>query len=505
MSTEFYNRNWRMPRNANSNKVSNYSMSFDGSSEFIDLGTDIGTFFGEDYTGEMAISIWFKANITSGDDGIFQFTGSTSLGEISAAIYANDLEFRIKGATEISESFTDTSNWHNLIVNLFGSSGANQLYLDGVAFGSTFTYSSGGLDLNGETFNIGHYGNSRYFSGKLDHCCIFDYALSVQQISDLQGSSSTGVGNPMSLSPKPKAFYPIGDYAAFNGSEYLVPNLADENIYSRYALNFDGVSDYATSDSVPAQLNTVSLSIWVKRDGSQLTAAGVFGVRNTGVSSGNFGVCWDLALYSNKITWRIGDTGYNTVQQSTALTDNTWTHVVGVADGLNMFLYINGVKETNTNTYTTPIETPTNKIFIGAQGDAPTDFEFKGSLSNASVFNTGLSQAQVTELYNSGKPSNLNSFSAYSNLVTWYQLGENMSFDSNVWSILDEKGTNNATGQNLGPAEDAIVNGVGTSGNGLSDGMGGADNIVGDAPQNSTANAVSYGMGVDAKSIDVPS
>jgi hypothetical protein len=34
--------------------------------------------------------------------------------------------------------------------------------------------------------------------------------------------------------------------------------------------------------------------------------------------------------------------------------------------------------------------------------------------------------------------------------------------------------------------------------------MGGADNIVGEAPY-STANAVSYGMGVDAKSTSVPS
>ena len=49
-----------------------------------------------------------------------------------------------------------------------------------------------------------------------------------------------------------------------------------------------------------------------------------------------------------------------------------------------------------------------------------------------------------------------------------------------------------------------LVNGVGTSANGLSDGMGGADNIIGDAPY-STANAVSYGMGVDALSTDVPS
>ena len=31
--------------------------------------------------------------------------------------------------------------------------------------------------------------------------------------------------------------------------------------------------------------------------------------------------------------------------------DNTWTHVAGVADGTNIKLYINGVLQTDTDTY----------------------------------------------------------------------------------------------------------------------------------------------------------
>jgi len=129
---------------------------------------------------------------------------------------------------------------------------------------------------------------------------------------------------------------------------------------------------------------------------------------------------------------------------------------------------------------------------------------WNGKLSNVSIWNAALTSTQATEIYNEGKPSNLNNHSAYANLVSWWQLGENMSYDGTKWTVIDEKGTNNGEGTNLGPAESAIVNGVGTSANGLSDGMGGADNIVGDAPY-STANAVSYGMGVDALSTSVPS
>ena len=86
----------------------------------------------------------------------------------------------------------------------------------------------------------------------MDSFSIFDYALSSSQITTLYGSSSTGIGNPMSLSPKPVAYYPLGDKSAFNGANYLVPNIAaqedDGDIavsYSPYALDFDAASsDY---------------------------------------------------------------------------------------------------------------------------------------------------------------------------------------------------------------------------------------------------------------------
>jgi hypothetical protein len=758
MATEFYNRNWRMPNSwngstDNNSKVSNYSMSFDGSSEFIDCGTDIGNYFGEDYTGEMAISIWFKADTTSSDDGIFIFTGSSPLGEISAYIYANDLEVRVRGVVVASGSFTDTSNWHNLIINLFGPSGANQVYLDGVAFSSTFTYTSGGLDFNGETFEIGHYGGTRYFSGKLDHCCIFDYALSAQQISDLQGNSTDGVGNPMAITGgrKPIAYYPIGDYAAFNGSEYLVNNgaLQDYNLkinpanlnqgfvvsedygysaftismwvnqdfvgrtiwvnedttgantekisisinansflvfncqgggdsytlstqhnltgddrlfgtnrwinitavytgtdmilygnansgnfvsvsasnypaggtvpssitlaqnqtiigkanlaglsefrgqlsnfsvfdaalpetgsesatslfnngtpvnissysnlqgwwqfnagstfdavagiwtspdsssnnnsavgnfpnsfekmqasylvqsnllitqpYSRYALSFDGTSDYVdVGNPTELQLTTnISISVWFKIDSNPTNT--YLNIITKWISGD---AAWSAYVTNStgKLSFWISTNGstQKQIHSSTNVNDNQWHHFVGTNDGVNNKIYIDGVLEdtgTSGNIYNS-----TQNILIGKTNQ--NSFLFEGLIDEVSIWDSALSSDAITEIYNQGKPSNLNNHSAYSNLVSWWQLGENSSFDGTNWTVLDEKGTNNGTSSNMG--EDAIVNGVGTSGNGISDGMGGADNIIGDAPY-STANAVSYGMGVDAKSTDVPS
>jgi len=120
-------------------------------------------------------------------------------------------------------------------------------------------------------------------------------------------------------------------------------------------------------------------------------------------------------------------------------------------------------------------------------------------MSNASIWDTALTSAQVTEIYNEGLPSNLNSHSAYSNLVSWWQLGENSSFDGNDWIVADEKGSNNGTSVSMPVG--ALTNGVGTTANGVSSGMS-EGNLVGDAPY-STANALSSGMSVVSRVTDV--
>ena len=115
---------------------------------------------------------------------------------------------------------------------------------------------------------------------------------------------------------------------------------------------------------------------------------------------------------------------------------------------------------------------------------------FNGQISNVSYWNTSLTQTQVSELYNEGIPSNLNNHSAYSNLVSWWQLGSNSSFNTN-WTVLDEIGSNNGTSANM--LENAIVDGVGTSSNGTSTNMGTATNISGSSP-NGEANSLSVNM-----------
>jgi len=728
MSTEFYNRNWRMPKSSNSSKVSNYSMQFDGSSEFIEIAqaSDLEP-------SNVTVSIWFKGS-TQAANNTYLVSKVANSGFQGYALYTggstDKLVFFIYNGstwvlTPVAGSVMD-NNWHHAAATFDGTN--LKLYVDGSLYSQTtsssgITYNAGSLIIGAQTSS----GNLN-FNGKLDHVAIFDYALSASQITSLYGNSTDGVGNPMSISPKPVAYYKLGEKAAFNGSEYLVPNGALQdyvfsfnptgNLNQSVSLNQSyGYSNITVSTWVKMTSNTNSLIYDNRNDNNNrifiyynsLTKKFQWGINNiTFIEQGDEGGgdiqlnkwyhvlgTYDETtskLYVNNISTQVTDsttvnitsqnatigalstvttilearakisnvqifntalsaTGSNSVQtlynngtplssmsgftslqgwwkldasatfdgsnwsipddssnsntgtsngmtaanlvqsnlnittpysryaldfdvtddyidcgttlnsmleigdsfsisawvkfgsgttnrtiisnfeplikgfqfrvlpnesiriifaqsgsafffvDSSPLVVDTWHHALFTYDGSNTIsglnLYINNSLDNNSTAFR-------NVTTITSSSSVDLGRDLDGQLSNVSIWNAALTSTQITEIYNEGKPSNLNNHSAYSNLVSWWQLGENMSYDGTKWTVLDEKGTNNGEGTNLGPAEDSIVNGVATSGNGISNSMGSADNIVGDAPY-STGNAVSYGMGVDALSTDVPS
>lgn len=272
--------------------------------------------------------------------------------------------------------------------------------------------------------------------------------------------------------------------------------------YSPYALDFSGITAHLKTNTIPAATNTVTLSAWVKRTGDAGQYAGVFGVRNTTIPSPSFGLCWQISFgdNDNKIRFRTSSatsSAYQEVVQNSVMPDNTWTHVTGVADGANLKIYINGTLQTDTKGQSNgTLQSPTSNIFFGMQ--SATSSPFNGQLSNCARWNVGLTQAQVTEIYNQGVPSNLNTFSGTAP-IGWWQLGSNSSFNTN-WTCLDEIGTDNAVSAGS-MTNDDIVDGPGYSGIGIGDS---AIKIVGSAPY-STANGLSENMDVLDRTTDVPS
>ena len=147
--------------------------------------------------------------------------------------------------------------------------------------------------------------------------------------------------------------------------------------------------------------------------------------------------------------------------------------------------------------YDGTIITPNANLYIGVQGvdAAYLPFIWTGNISNVGLWNTDLSAANITTLYNNGKPGDLSSFSPAP--ISWWKLG-NDAFATvaspTAWTIPDQIGSNDGTS-----AGNPNISGEapGSSNNGLSISMTIEDRIGESGHSNN--NAQSYNMATTAR------
>ena len=453
MSTEFYNRNWRMPNSwngstDNNNKVSNYSMSFDGSSEYIDIPNGVTT------PSIYTVSAWINSNdITSSGAGYLVSTSDNkgiALYEDGSGDAGKFYYWNGSSATVISTTAITINNWFNVVFIINETANEIKFYLNG-NLDKTTTVTS----ISGNINKIGQFAG-HYINAKLDHVAIFDYALSSSQITTLYGNSTDGVGNPMSISPKPKAYYPIGDYAAFNGTDYLVNNgaLQDYNLKINPAnLNqgFVVSEDYGYS--------AFTISMWINQDFTGRTiwvnedTTGANTEKISISSSANGFLIFNCQGGGNSYTL---STQHNLTGNDRLFTTNRWINITAVYTGTDMILYGNAnsgnfVSVSASNyapggTVPSSITLAQNQTIIGKPNLAGTGAfgEFRGQLSNFSVFNAALPETgseSATSLFNNGTPTNI---SSYSNLQGWWQFNADSTFDAaaGIWTSPDSSSNN---------------------------------------------------------------
>ena len=457
MSTQFTNRQWRLPNNENKDKQSNYSMDFDGSSQYIDLGesvlhTSSATVF--------TLSAWIKpkAGMSLGIIAADAPAASPTNGGFwigydnrnTATRPANGISYNIKTSTG-SQSGKSNDNaitlnaWNHVVLVLDGQA---TLYINGVSSTNRLNDNVGDLVTQSHELLIGTEDTLTFeFNGQIDAVSIYNYALSLSQITTLYGSSSTGIGNPMSLSPKPVAYYPLGDQDAFNGADYLVPNSSLKD----YVFDFDGSSSsQRVSFTTPSAFYGVNLnnfnctmSIWGKFSAinqfDALISFGVYDLEIAPVTNTAVGIWVNDAIL----------TGF-----SYTPTMNVWNHYVLTKSGNTYSLYVDG------NLIGSGSD-PDNAV-IGSTSYLASNGSlnyFNGELSNAQVFNTALPATgsnSVETLYNNGSP--LTSMSGFTSLQGWWKLDASATFDSstNTWTIPDDS-TNSNDGTSFGMTQANLV------------------------------------------------
>ncbi len=153
MSTEFFNDQWRIPSNENQNKVSNYSMDFDGSSTKIDLGSTIGNIG----VSSTTISFWLNIPTSTSHQTVLSNRGSG--GGWAIEMFNNAGQYIISflnssSSTSIKCGFSDFNTWAHIVIVRNGIAN-NKIYINGVS--QTLTNNNENLTniISSKTLTIG--------------------------------------------------------------------------------------------------------------------------------------------------------------------------------------------------------------------------------------------------------------------------------------------------------------------------------------------------------------
>ena len=162
-----------------------WSMTFDGTNDYVDCGTALGTTLGANYAGDLSVSIWFKANAMSG--GMFQ-VGKHNYGEFSLRLDSDELMLSLNNTGwDMKVAFADTGSWNHVVgVLTVGTEGTSLLYLNGVSVGTSsgsFPLASA-MDMNEGSAIIGKVHNDE-FNGNISEAAIYNTALTASQVATI--------------------------------------------------------------------------------------------------------------------------------------------------------------------------------------------------------------------------------------------------------------------------------------------------------------------------------
>ena len=462
-------------------------------------------------------SIWVKVLTSAGFEEVLMGNFSGTGADIRFKGNENRIYFRTSYSNQTyqDEALVDDGGWHHIVATCDGTN--LKIYVDK----AKGTDGTGSYTSNTRVFKVGGGTQGNMQNVLISNACYFNTALSQSEIDTLYNNGtpltdmssfsslvswwklnnmsagiqdSKGSNNLSGSGPTEYAGFVnalAGDSSGMSQANLVQSDLQTVAPYSKYAMEFDASSgDYIDFNSIDLG-TTNTISFWHKRGATsnQYVLGSTDGTQKYIVYFTPNYIYIRPDGSTQFLTTYLGNTPYPFPPYNNT-TD--WASYIITRSGDNIKLYLNSVEFALSGSGSGMAATTVNRI--GTRGNSVSN-TIDGSISNVSVWNTALTSSQVSELYNQGLPGNLNSHSAYSNLVSWWQLGENSSFDGNDWIVADEKGTNNGTSVSMPVG--ALVNGVGTTANGVSSGMS-KGSLVGDAPY-STANAISTNMVVTSR------
>ena len=236
-------------------------------------------------------------------------------------------------------------------------------------------------------------------------------------------------------------------------------DVAPDTIRNEKSLSFDGVDEYVDggNNSSGVIITTGSVSFWVKIN----TLPGVAGLMTRwgeGATADRYNsIRVEGTGIIRVIATNTGGSADIDYEGSVDINDGLWHQIVITFDftsSNDIRFYVDGIEDTSlTKNIDNPISglNPSSEpLFFGAQklgGSGLPGLFLDGNLDEPALWGIALSAAQVTEIYNSGTPTNLTQSTGASGLVSWWRFGDG---NLDTGSFMEDKvGVNDGTTVNM--------------------------------------------------------
>jgi hypothetical protein len=393
---------------AGPNGETNGAMSFDGSNDYINCGTNSIL----DNEEALSVSAWIKTSYDApfpGEIGIVKKGTGASSGWITPGWsfrLRDDIPafaLRKKDDTGYWDLYTGSpvidGEWHH-IVGTFDTTSIRK-YVDGT---QTQTASTGQpyLVSNGDC-NIGKITN--LFNGSISDVRIYNRALSEKEITQLYEDKAKLMGNKVpSLETGLVGHWPLSggytntsvlnDITPYDNIGTITGTTLTTGINGEVggATSFNGTSDYV---NIPLNIygyNEITYSTWIKINGSPASS-------QYSTITGNYGRSGIYISSDGKARARAWDTTDHYTISTTSVTDNQWHHIAATYDQNNTLtkIYVDGNHENQMSYYPNIINWPSS--YIAENPRTTADIPLNGLMADTRLYNRALSADEIKRLY----------------------------------------------------------------------------------------------------------
>ena len=413
------------------------SFVFDGIDDYINTGVDFSWSNAQPFT----IGVLFNLDSFAFTRGIFGKPNNS----FSTPVDCSGWEWRFQvRSSQLNFSYFNsggsnmidlihpisivTGQWYYAVVTWNGI--ISKLYVNGIPVAADWDIPGAFVNRTSNAiigFSYGQNCRSNYFAGRIPLVQIYDKTLSDSEVYQNykaysrrftlaepqfttfvdNGTISTS-GLTMNLDAGNRNSYKPFNFnwsdISGNNNNGTLQNGAVFFYDNGGTLQFDGSNDKVAvnSGSTLNLTNQLSLEV-VFRPSTSNQNSGVISKWTTGAGTNNsylFYLGQDIS--TNKFSFVIQQSDGTLKFLNTAFSyfSFNWYHVVCVADGSTMRMYINGVLQPEVQTYDGTIKSTTKKLTVGGLREEDGVASFNGRVGIARVYNRPITQSEVTQNFN---------------------------------------------------------------------------------------------------------